>query len=83
MPFVCSLRCCAEQSYVRFGSKADDLCMIDARLLQSTQRTNAKASFNVCVGPEAGSVRYACALSVPFICVRFGSFQFGRTKWHV
>ena len=42
-----------------------------------------KASFNVCVGPEAGSVRYACALSVPFICVRFGSFQFGRTKWHV
>jgi hypothetical protein len=34
-------------------------------------------------GPEEDSVRYASALSVLFICVRFGSFQFGRTKWHV
>ncbi len=31
--------------------------------------------------PEADSVHYAA--SELFVCIRFGSFQFGRTKWHV
>ena len=38
----------------------------------------------ICPDPsKSGLRRYACALSVLFICVRFGSFQFGRTKWQV
>ena len=35
------------------------------------------------LGQKPNSARYARALSVLFICVRFGCFQFGRTKWHV
>jgi hypothetical protein len=57
--------------------------MSAARLLHPAQRTNVKASLDVGDGPEAELRRYACALSALFTCVRFGSFQFGRTKWHV
>jgi hypothetical protein len=35
------------------GSKADDLSVNAARPLHLTQRKNAEASLNVCVGPEA------------------------------
>ena len=40
-------------SAVCYGSKDDDLCVTESRPLHPTQRTNAEASLNVCVGPKA------------------------------
>jgi hypothetical protein len=37
--------------HVCFGSKADDLSVTESRPLHPSQRTNAEASLNFCVGP--------------------------------